>query len=122
MQALYCDEVMSALEDVTIRIGNTFGLAGDALKSAREALAADLLPRYLRWLDSRLEAHGGEYLADRRLTIADLKAFVLLGWLASGKLDHIPTDLVDTVAPKLAAYVARIAAIPAIAAWYEVRG
>ena len=122
VQALYCDEVMSALEDVTIRIGNTFGLAGDALKSAREALAADLLPRYLRWLDSRLEAHGGEYLADRRLTIADLKAFVLLGWLASGKLDHIPTDLVDTVAPKLAAYVARIAAIPAIAAWYEVRG
>ena len=122
VQALYCDEVMSALEDVTIRIGNTFGLAGDALKSAREALAADLLPRYLRWLDSRLEAHGGEYLADRRLTIADLKAFVLLGWLSSGKLDHIPTDLVDTVAPKLAAYVARIAAIPAIAAWYEVRG
>ena len=122
VQALYCDEVMSALEDVTIRIGNTFGLAGDALKSAREALAADLLPRYLRWLDSRLEAHGGEYLADRRLTIADLKAFVLLGWLGSGKLDHIPTDLVDTVAPKLASYVARIAAIPAIAAWYEVRG
>ena len=122
VQALYCDEVMSALEDVTIRIGNTFGLAGDALKSAREALAADLLPRYLRWLDSRLEAHGGEYLADRRLTIADLKAFVLLGWLASGKLDHIPTDLVVTVAPKLASYVGRIAAIPAIAAWYEVRG
>lgn len=122
VQALYCDEVMSALEDVTIRIGNTFGLAGDALKSAREALAADLLPRYLRWLDSRLEAHGGEYLADRRLTIADLKAFVLLGWLASGKLDHIPTDLVVTVAPKLASYVGRIAAIPAIAAWYDVRG
>lgn len=32
------------------------------------------------------EDHGGEYFADKRLTIADLKAFVVLRWLSSGVL------------------------------------
>ena len=122
LQALFCDEVMDALEDINTKLGATFGLTGDALKHAREALTAEVLPRYLRWLQNQLEAHGGEFLADHRLTVADLKAFVILRWLGSGKLDHIPADLVDTVAPKLAAFTDRIAAIPAIAEYYELRG
>jgi len=121
-QALLCDEAMAALEDVTIKIGATFGLSGDALKAARDALATDTLPRYLRWLDQQLASHGGEYLADNRLTIADLKALAVLGWLNSGKLDHIPTALVETVAPGLTAYAARIASTPAIVDYYASRG
>ena len=97
-------------------------MTGDALKDARETLAADVLPRYLRWLQNQLEAHGGEFLADHRLTVADLKAFVILRWLGSGKLDHIPADLMEAVAPKLAAFNDRIAAIPAIAEYYKSRG
>jgi len=122
LQALFCDEVMSALEDINVKLVATFGLTGDALKSAREALAADVLPRYLRWLQNQLEGHGGEFFADLRLTIADLKAFVILRWLGSGKLDHIPVHVVETVAPKLAAFIDRIARIPAIAEYYKVRG
>lgn len=121
LQALLCDEVLGALEDINIKLGATFGLSGDALKSAREALVTEALPRYLRWLQNQLESHGGEFFADRRLTVADLKAFVMLRWLGSGKLDHIPADLVQTVAPKLAAYVERIAATPAIAQYYAKR-
>lgn len=122
VQALFCDEVLSALEDINTKLGTTFGLTGDTLKNAREALVTDALPRYLRWLQNQLESHGGEYFADHRLTIADLKAFVILRWLASGKLDHIPTDLVASVAPKLATYADRIAATPAIAAYYGMLG
>lgn len=122
VQALFCDEVLSALEDINTKLGTTFGLTGDTLKNAREALVTDALPRYLRWLQNQLESHGGEYFADHRLTIADLKAFVILRWLASGKLDHIPTDLVASVAPKLATYTDRIAATPAIAAYYGMLG
>ena len=72
LQALFCDEVMGALEDINTKIGATFGMTGDALKHARETLAADVLPRYLRWLQNQLEAHGGEFFADHRLTVADL--------------------------------------------------
>ncbi len=122
LQALFCDEVMGALEDINTRLGATFGLTGEALKNAREALATEVLPRYLRWLQKQLEGHGGEFFADHRLTVADLKAFVILRWLGSGKLDHIPADLVETVAPKLGAFIDRIAGIPAIAQYYKSRG
>mgnify|MGYP000896309571 FL=1 len=122
LQALFCDEVLGALEDINIKLGATFGMTGDDLKNAREALAAGALPKYLRWLEQQLASHGGEFFADNRLTIADLKAFGLLGWLSSGKLDHIPIDLLETAAPKLKDYVARIAQLPAIAQYYAGRG
>lgn len=120
LQALFCDEVMSALEDVNIKIGATFGLTGDELKNARAALVEGPLPRYLHWLQQQLEDHGGEYFADNRLTIADLKAFVCLRGLKSGKLDHIPTDLIDHVAPKLNAYLELIGSNQAIVQYYSV--
>ena len=122
LHALFCDEVMGGLEDINIKIVATFGMTGDALKHARETLAADVLPRYLRWLQNQLEAHGGDFFADHRLTVADLKVFVMLRWFSSGKLDHIPADLVETVAPKLVTFNERIAAIPAIAEYYKLRG
>ena len=120
LQALFCDEVMSALEDVNIKIGATFGMTGDELKNARAALVTGPLPLYLQWLQKQLERHGGEYFADNRLTIADLKALVCLRGLKSGKLDHIPTDLLDQVAPKLDAYLQRIGNIPAITQYYSL--
>ncbi|MDO9596249.1 MAG: glutathione S-transferase family protein [Azoarcus sp.] len=122
LQALFCDEVLGALEDINTALGATFGMTGDALKNAREALATEALPRYLRWMEKQLYAHGGEFFADQRLTVADLKAFVMLRWLGSGKLDHIPVDLVQTVAPKLVAYIERIGGVPAIAEYYKMRG
>ncbi|NML24934.1 glutathione S-transferase family protein [Zoogloea dura] len=118
LQALLCDEVLGALEDINVKLGATFGLTGEALESARKALVTGALPLYLKWLETQLEQHGGEYLVDQRLTVADLKAFVVLRWLVSGKLDHIPADLLDTLAPKLTAYLQRIAATPAIAQYY----
>lgn len=121
LQALLCDEVIAALEDLNVRIVATFGLADAALREARAALAGDALPRYLRWLERQLAARGGAFLADGRLTIADLKAFVMLRWLGSGKLDHLPADLIDSVAPELPGYVARIAATPAIEQYYRAR-
>ena len=121
-QALLCDEVMSALEDINIKVGATFGLSGDDLKNARAALVADVLPKYLRWLESQLERHGGQYFADQRLTVADLKVFVITRWLCSGKLDHIPTDLVARLAPKLEGHMQRIGSLPAIEQYYATLG
>lgn len=120
-QALLCDEVLGALEDVNIGIGATFRMTGDELKNARETLAAGLLSKYLRWLEHQLESHGGQFFADKRLTIADLKAFVILRWLSSGKLDHVPVDLINRTAPKLRDYMNRIAGLPAIAQYYANR-
>ena len=121
-QALLCDEVMDAVEDANIKLGNTFGLTGDALKQARDAVVNGPLPMYLGWLQRQLQAHGGAYFADQRLTIADLKVFAYVRGLNSGRLDHVPTDLVEKVAPELNAHMQRIAQTPAVAQYYAKFG
>jgi glutathione S-transferase len=118
LQALLCDEVMDAVEDANVKLGTSFGLTGDALKEARTALVNGALTQYLGWLQTQLLAHGGSYFADKRLTIADLKVFAFVRGLGSGRLDHVPTDLVQQVAPAVAAHMQRVAQTPAIAAYY----
>jgi glutathione S-transferase len=121
-QALLCDEVMYVVEDANVKLGPTFRMTGDAQKEARLALVNGSMAIYLRWLESQLKAHGGEYFADNRLTIADLKVFVDVRGLNSGRLDHVPTDLVETVAPALNAHMRRIANLPAVVQYYAKFG
>lgn len=120
-QALLCDEVMDAAEDISTRIGHTIDLPADAKKKAREELAAGLITHYLQQFQARLQAAGGEYFADQRLTVADLRMFMLVRWLRSGVLDHIPKDLVDRVAPKLVQHFERVASHPKVAEYYKRR-
>ncbi|MFZ4624251.1 MAG: glutathione S-transferase [Rhodoferax sp.] len=117
-QALLCDEVMYVVEEASVKLGPTFRLTGDAQKEARLALVNGSMPLFLAWLQNQLLAHGGEYFADNRLTVADLKVFVDVRALNSGWLDHVPTDLVQTVAPLLNAHMQRIAQNPAVLAYY----
>jgi glutathione S-transferase len=120
-QALLCDEVMDAAEDIGIRIGNTIDLPADAKKKAREELSAGSITRFLQQLQARLKSAGGEYFADKRLTVADLKIFMLVRWLRSGVLDHIPKDLVDRVAPLMVKHFERVGDLPKVSAYYERR-
>lgn len=120
-QAFLCDEAMDACEDIGTRVANTMNLPDDAKKAAREELSAERIPRYLAQLQARLQAAGGEYFADGRLTVADLKVFNLTRWLRSGVLDHIPKDLVDRVAPSLAKHLERVASHPKVADYYARR-
>jgi glutathione S-transferase len=115
------DEVMDAVEDMIILIGNTFALEGEAKKKAREALAAGSIPHFLRQFEARLKAGGGEWFVENRMTVADLKCYLLVRWLKSGMLDHIPADLVDRHAPLLAAHLERVQNHPKIAAYYAAR-
>jgi prostaglandin-H2 D-isomerase / glutathione transferase len=120
-QAALCDEILDATEDIGSRVGATIGLGDAEKKKAREALVADALPRHLAMMEGKLKAAGGEYFADQRLTVADLKVYELVRWLRTGVLDHIPKDLVDRVAPSLVQHSKRIAAIPKIADYYQGR-
>lgn len=117
-QALLCDEVMYVVEDANVKLGPTFRMTGEEQKAARLALVNGSIPVYLAWLEKRLIAQGGEYFADQRLTVADLKVFVDIHGLNSGRLDHVPTDLVERVAPKVNAHARRIAELPAVRAYY----
>jgi glutathione S-transferase len=120
-QAFLCDEIMDAAEDISTEIGQTIDLTEDAKKKARQELMAGPLTRYLEQFQARLKAGGGEYFVDKRLTVADLKVFMLLRWLRSGTLDYIPKDLVDRIAPQLVKHFERVASHPKIAEYYQRR-
>ena len=75
----------------------------------------------MKQFQERLTAAGGEYFADKRLTVADLKIFMWIRWLRSGVLDYIPKDLVDRVAPLLVQHFERVASHPRVAEYYKRR-
>ncbi len=119
LQALYCDEVLGAVEDLNHYVVRTFGLQGEELKQARENLADGWLSTYLKGFDDLLSRGGGEYFADNQLTIADLKVLVQVNSVASGHLDHIPTDIVQRLAPSLLEHQKRVQNHPLVTAYYE---
>lgn len=117
LQALYCDEAMDAGEDLSYAIGKTFGLKDEELKRARETFVQGPLPTYLKGLDGLLTRGGGKFFADERMTVGDLKIFVQTRSLAKGILDHVPTDIVERIAPALAEHRDRITNDPRVAAY-----
>ena len=118
LQALSCDEAMDAGEDLSHAIGKTFGLKDDELIQAREKLVQGPLATYIKGLDGLLARGGGQFFADGRMTVADLKIFVQTRSLARGILDHVPTDVVEGLAPSLAEHRDRITNDPRVVAYY----
>ncbi len=121
LQALYCDEALDAVEDISHYIGQTLGLQGEELRVAREKLVNGWLKIFLKGLSALLVRGGGQYFAGNRLTIADLKVLMNTRWLRSGMLDHVPSDLVEQLAPNLVEHQARIEAEPVVTAYYASR-
>ena len=115
------DEVLDALEDLLHYIVRSFGLQGEALRLAREELVDGWLSVYLRGLDELLTRGGGDYFADNRLTVADLKTFVQTRSITAGNLDHVPTDIVQRLAPGLVEHQQRIESDPRVVAYYAAR-
>lgn len=121
LQALYCDEAMDAVEDLLHQIVQSFGLEGDELKAAREKLVDGWITVFAKGLAEILERGGGEYFADNRLTVADLKVYMQIRSLRAGTLDHVPTDLVDKLAPGLVQHEERVGNDPIVTAYYAAR-
>jgi len=62
-------------------------------KQMRAALSNDALPKYFGYLEEILEANNSGWFVGEDMTIADIAVWSLLGWIAQGVLDDIPTDL-----------------------------
>ena len=122
-QAALCDETMDAVEDIGTQISATLFIPDEEQKKQkRKALADGPLSFFLDRLQRNLLARGGEYFADGRLTVADLKVFVWIRQLKSGRLDHVPADLPDRVAPRLVEHFKRVEQIPRLREYYARHG
>jgi glutathione S-transferase len=119
LQAAYCDEAMDAVEDIVSQQVATMSIEDEAeKKAAREVLAEGPIALYLQGLEAMLEARGGDYFADGRLTVADLKVMVWVRGLHAGVLDYVPADLPEKLAPKLVQHLDRVLKHPKIAEYY----
>jgi len=117
-QALLCDEIMDATEDVISKIVATFSLEGEEQELARKDLINGSIADYLGWLQTKLEQQGGKYFIENRLTIADLRVFVWAKTLLSGNLDHIPASLIKESYPKIYQHFRRISEEPELIEYY----
>lgn len=123
LQAAFCDETMSLVEDWAVKVLPTFGIKDpEELKAKRLALVEGPLTFYLKAAAKRLELRGGKYFADDRLTVADIKFFLSLRHIRNGGLDHVPADLPGTVAPTLVEHFDRVKNDPKVAAYYTSKG
>jgi len=50
--------------------------------------------------------------------LSGIKVVEITGMLSSGRLDHVPTDIVERTAPALAAHRTRVLAHPGVRAYY----
>jgi glutathione S-transferase len=123
LQAAFCDETMDLIEDAGIAMVATFSIQDEEeKKKARQALADGTFTIIAKGLAARLAERGGEWFADRRFTVADIKVFLWVRHLRSGNIDHVPVDLLERIAPALIAHFDRVNAHPKVRSYYGPRG
>ena len=119
LAAAKVDQLIDGCTDVTIQISPTMRIKDPEAKvAARAAIAADVLPKWLGFLEALAPATSGGFFVGETLTIADLAIWRLIAWLTSGILDGVPTSVADAC-PKLLAHAERIGEMPRIRAWME---
>jgi len=119
-EAAKVDELLELAEDIAGKIVATFGKSGDEVLSARQKLSSEILPFYLARMDKIIASNGGKFYVGK-LTVADLKLTGLCRWISSGRLDHVPTDLLQAY-PNVLANMAAVAENPAVAAFRTKMG
>jgi prostaglandin-H2 D-isomerase / glutathione transferase len=96
------DQIIDTATDITNLVSPTVREKNESTKKEmRERLTKKLLPRWFNYLENILQIENdGKWFVDNKLSIADIAIWRLLGWLKSGMLDGIPTNICDNY-PKL---------------------
>ena len=114
------DEVIDLATDITGKIRPSL-IEKDPEKRVemRRELAETVLPHWLGFMETLLEDNGETgYFVDDSLTVADLAAWRLCGWISGGIIDGIPETILDAF-PLLNAHQNHISNLPKIAEWLE---
>ena len=96
-KAALIDQIIEAAQDINYLVT----LSGrdkdpEKKKIARDILANRHLPKWFQFLENLLKQNTDSvYFVENNLTIADLAIWRLLGWLKSGMLDGVPSNILD---------------------------
>jgi len=87
------DQYLDLATDITFLIPASRNEEDDQQRKAnRQELSKCELPRKLKMLEKSI-AQNNEWIVGSVISIADIAIWRLMGWLSSGILDGIPTDL-----------------------------
>lgn len=107
--------MMEAVEDLRALIDPSMSMEDpEAKKRAREELANDDIPAWAGYVSRQIE---GPFFAGAKLHVVDLKIYMVLNWILSGKLDHIPPTIFDAF-PKLKGVHAAVKDHAGVRSWY----
>jgi len=114
------DEVIDLATDITGKIRPALIEKEPEKKmEMRRELSETVLPHWLGFMETLLEDNGKTgYFVDDSLTVADLAAWRLCGWISGGIIDGIPETILDT-SPLLNAHHNYISNLPKVAEWLE---
>ncbi|MDH4290336.1 MAG: glutathione S-transferase family protein, partial [Aquincola sp.] len=83
-------------------------------RAAREALSANELATWGSQVERQLG--DGPFVGGQSLQVADIKLYMVVRWLTSGTLDHVPTTVLDHC-PKLLRLYRAVGEHPGVKAW-----
>ena len=109
------EALMCAVEELRHTITPTLRITDPELKrQAREALASNELKTWGSQVERQLG--DGPFVGGATLQVADLKLYMVVRWLTSGTLDHVPTTVFDHC-PKLLRLYRAVAEHQGVKAW-----
>jgi glutathione S-transferase len=110
------EAVMQHVEDLRAQIGPTIRMTDEAAKkAAREQLASSYIPTWAANVEKQIG--GGPFLGGAALNVVDLKLYVVVRWIRSGVLDHLPATLFDAHAKLIRVHDA-VHDHPRVKDWY----
>jgi glutathione S-transferase len=91
------DQIIDAASDITNLIGLTMKKKDSEKKIiARYKLSNETLPKWFSFLENLLhENKPNKWFAGNSMSVADLAIWRLLGWIISGKIEHVPTTILE---------------------------
>jgi glutathione S-transferase len=93
------EALMAHVEDLRHLMLPSMRQKDEALKkAAREVLARDVIPVWGEQVERQLGA--GPFVAGTALQVVDIKLYMMVRWLRSGVVDHVPPSVLDAC-PKL---------------------
>lgn len=118
-EAALHEAVMAHVEDLRAVIGPTTRMKDETEKrAAREALVASYIPNWSEKAEKQIAE--GPFLGGPKLQVADLKLHLIVRWLSSGVLDHVPASILAGY-PKLNRLHDAVRDDSRVKAWYEKR-
>ena len=91
------DQVIDTVTDINVLINPSMNESDpDIKKQMRYDLSNDALPKYFGYLEKILEASDSGWFVGDEMTVADIAVWSMLGWIAQGVLDDIPSNLPKT--------------------------